>query len=336
MYIDNIPYVSVIVPIYNAEVTLNKCIDSLLNQSLSNIEIILVDDGSLDSSPNICDDYSNNDLRVKVIHQNNAGVSAARQAGIDRAIGEYTIHADPDDWVEPTALEELYEKAKEDDADMVICDFYEDTVNGKILYHKQEPTNLHHQTILSDLFKHLHGSCCNKLIKKKCYKKYNVKFPFELHYCEDLYVISSILLNEIKVSYLNKAFYHYVQYDKTTLVKKYTDKTYLHDIEMQRLFSNLFKENEIKDRVISKLSYNITCRAFYYGGNFFDSLTFKKCFSQYIKIILNGKKTMDICLIVPSCFGFYNICQYLYTSLKRIKYCYRLYNKKNHYCPVKI
>lgn len=322
------PKISVIVPIYNAEKTIHKCINSFLCQSFKDYEMLLINDGSLDNCGKICDMYAQEDKRIKVIHQKNAGVSAARQVGIDRAIGEYTIHADPDDWAEPTALEELYEKAKEDNADMVICDFYEDTINGKILYHKQKPTTLHHQTVLSDLFKHLHGSCCNKLIKKTCYKKYSVKFPFNLHYCEDLYVISSLLLNEIKISYLNKAFYHYVQYDNITLVKKYTNKTYLHDIELLRLFSTLFRDNEIKDNAISKLSYNITCRAFYYGGNYFDSLTFKKCFSQYITIILNEKKTMDICFIVPSCLGFYNICQYLYTSLKKIKYYYRLYNKK--------
>ena len=111
---------SVIVPVYRAEKWINQCVDSLLGQSYRNIEVILVDDGSPDRSGAICDEYAAADSRVKVIHQPNGGVSVARQTGIDNATGEYSIHADPDDWVEPTMIEELVAKAIEEDADMVI------------------------------------------------------------------------------------------------------------------------------------------------------------------------------------------------------------------------
>ena len=125
------PAISVIVPIYNAEKTLRKCVDSLLAQTFQDYEILLIDDGSPDQCGAICDEYAKLDSRVRVIHQENQGVSAARQCGMDNAQGEYTIHADPDDWVEPEMLEELYKKAKEDDAYMVICDFYENTYKGQ-------------------------------------------------------------------------------------------------------------------------------------------------------------------------------------------------------------
>ena len=117
------PKISVIVPVYKAEHYLARCVDTLLAQTFDDFEVILVDDGSPDNSGAICDEYALKDKRVRVIHQPNAGVSMARQKGLDNARGEYVIHADPDDWVEPDMLKELYAKAKEEDADMVICDF---------------------------------------------------------------------------------------------------------------------------------------------------------------------------------------------------------------------
>mgnify|MGYP001251132114 CR=1 FL=1 len=114
----------------------------------------MVDDGSPDHSGAICDDYARKDDRIKVFHKLNGGVSSARQYGIDHAIGEYVIHADPDDWVESSMLEELYNKAKEEDADMVICDYYMNYENKQV-YKKQEPSSLDHRTVLKELFQQL-------------------------------------------------------------------------------------------------------------------------------------------------------------------------------------
>ena len=119
--------VSIIVPVYKAEAYLHHCLDSILAQTFTDWELLLVDDGSPDRSGVICDEYAAKDDRIIVFHKENGGVSSARQKGQDEAQGEYTIHADPDDWVEPTMLEELYKKAKADDADMVICDYFSNT-----------------------------------------------------------------------------------------------------------------------------------------------------------------------------------------------------------------
>lgn len=113
--------VSIIVPVYNVEKYISKCIESLLAQTLHEIEIILVDDGSLDSCPEICDRYANNDKRVKVVHKRNEGLGFARNTGLEYAKGDYVTFCDSDDWVEPKTYEVAYQKAKEKDLD--ICCF---------------------------------------------------------------------------------------------------------------------------------------------------------------------------------------------------------------------
>ena len=207
---ESTPIISVIVPVFNAEDYLGKCIDSLLSQTFQKFEILLIDDGSTDGSGAICDEYARVDKRVLVFHNENQGVSATRQFGIDHASGIYTIHVDPDDWVDSDMLEELYAEAQRSNADMVICDYWAEYAH-KTELKKQQPTCLDSESVLRDLFVKLHGSCCNKLIRKSCYVDYHIQFPKDLHYSEDLYVMVSLLLHPLKIAYLPKAFYHYDQ-----------------------------------------------------------------------------------------------------------------------------
>ena len=116
--------VSVVVPIYKVERYLGNCIESLIGQTLKDIEIILVDDGSPDNCPSICDEYAAKDGRIKVIHKPNGGVSAARNDGLKAATGEYIIFCDSDDWMELDAFEVLYEAATTNDSDIAIGDVY--------------------------------------------------------------------------------------------------------------------------------------------------------------------------------------------------------------------
>lgn len=253
------PKISVIVPVYKAEVYLHRCVDSILAQTFQDFEVLLIDDGSPDRSGEICDEYARKDRRVRVFHKENGGVSSARQCGMDNALGEYTIHADPDDWVELNMLEELYRRVKKEDADMVICDYYEER-EGKTIYVRQQPSSLDHETVLCELFQQLHGSCWNKLVKRACYKKFWVKFPLELSYCEDLFVNTCLLSHPMDVVYLPKAFYHYDQYtngeslirrdlnlillqEQTLyrLVKEKISKTLFDAIKLQMLFSQAYK-----------------------------------------------------------------------------------------------
>lgn len=204
----NMPRVSIIVPVYKAEAYLHRCVDSVLAQTFTDFELLLIDDGSPDRSGEICDEYAQKDSRIRVIHKTNGGVSSARQRGQDVACGKYTIHVDPDDWVEPTMLEELYQKAKDDNADMVICDYYTNE-GSQQNYIKQEPTKLDNNVVLYELFQQLHGSCCNKLVKRACYIG-KANFPKGINCCEDLIWCILVLKCKPKISYLGKAYYHYM------------------------------------------------------------------------------------------------------------------------------
>lgn len=203
------PAISVIVPVYQAEKFLHKCVDSILAQTCSDFELLLVDDGSTDRSGAICDDYATRDSRVKTFHIENGGVSRARQYGLDHAQGEYVIHADSDDWVEPTMLSSQLAKARQTDADMVICD-YLDEQDGHSNKNVQQPSELTSEAVAHDLFTgKLHGSCWNKLVRRSLFTQLRVRFP-DIQLCEDLYINIALLRHPLRIAYLPEAFYHYV------------------------------------------------------------------------------------------------------------------------------
>ena len=166
------PKISIIVPVYKAEKYLRRCLDSIIAQTFTDWECILIDDGSPDNSGKICDEYAASDKRFRVIHQENQGVSAARQKGLDNCIGEYVIHTDPDDWVEKDFLNKMFERAQLTDADMVMCDFNRIYKDKTILY-SQKPTSFDCEDIINDLLNgKLWGITWNKLIKRECIVKY--------------------------------------------------------------------------------------------------------------------------------------------------------------------
>lgn len=199
---------SVIVAIYNTDQWIKRCLDSLLNQSINNFEVLLIDDGSLDESSIICEEYSLEDSKFCVFHKLNGGVSSARQCGLVEANGEYIIHADPDDWTASVMLEHLLKKAKDTHADMVICDFWYVTPH-KREYWCENPKGENHLDVFTALFQHLHGSCWNKLIRRSCYCKYNISFSEKLNYCEDLLINARLLQENIVVAYLNEPLIYY-------------------------------------------------------------------------------------------------------------------------------
>lgn len=262
------PAISVIVPVYNAEAYLEKSINSLLAQTFKDFELLLVDDGSTDASGELCDAFAQADTRVRVFHKTNEGVSATRQFGLEQARGEYTIHADPDDWVEPDMLEKLYTKAKAEDADMVICDYYVE-FGKKTELKRQQPSALDSETVLREMFQRLHGSLCNKLVKRACYKDFQISFPPEIHYSEDLYVVVSLLLHPIKVAYVPRAFYHYNQTANPNSISRSANKrTYEWFVTANEKISSLLDETRFaveKEKIRANMAF-MALRTNYYGS----------------------------------------------------------------------
>lgn len=221
------PSISIICPVHNMQQFMRKCIDSIRMQAFTDWELILVDDGSTDQSGSICDQYVAIDDRIKVIHQKNAGVSAARQAGSETATGEYVIHMDPDDYAETNMLGTLYQEAVRNHADVVICDFFVDDISGKSsVVHQRVGSTQPDKLLRALLFQQLHGSCWNKLVRRACSNRYNVRFPKGVNYCEDvLFWVQLFRHSDVKTVYLPKAFYHYVMHERS-ITHNYTRNTY--------------------------------------------------------------------------------------------------------------
>ena len=311
------PKISVIVPVYKAEHYLARCVDTLLAQTFDDFEAILVDDGSPDNRGAICDEYALKDKRVRVIHQPNAGVSMARQKGLDNARGEYVIHADPDDWVEPDMLKELYAKAKEEDADMVICDFYAH-YGEKVVYERQQPSSLDHNTVLCDMFKHLFGSCCNKLVRRVCFLKFDIHFSEGVSFCEDLLINSTLLQHNIKVAYLPNAFYHYdCCINSNSLVRKKTSATFEKDKRLILLFEKALSGSVVVEKAKSHMSYLLLLRAF--EGHFFSSREYRRRCRSYIQYSFDTHDFLMGSLLFFSCLGFYHLMFLLWNLLRKIK-----------------
>lgn len=287
------PRISVIVPIYNAESYLQKCIDGILSQTLVEFQLILVDDGSTDKSPVICDEYADKDSRIKVIHKPNGGLTSARKSAMPIAEGEYSIQIDSDDWVEPKLLEALYQEAKATNSDMVICDFWEH-VNGEVHYSKQQPSSLNHKDVMADMFQSLKGTMWNKLIRTSCYKKYNVQFNEELVLIEDLFINFQLLLNPITIAYVPQALYHYernINPNSLTMTGDERFRRYADGI--CRRFRELLKPHpEFWNLWIEKEMPWIAYLTLYYGA--FDSKRYQEEFcylkkrncNRYVKLAL--------------------------------------------------
>ena len=205
------PAISVIVTSFNAETTLARTLDSILGQTFVDLELLVVDDGSSDGTTGIVRDYTLKDRRVRLVEAEHLGVAAARQKGIDLANGAFTIFVDADDWIEPTMLEESYNQAGQECADIVICDIRVIRRNS-VETDRQAPESRSGKELIPALFGKLHGSLCNKLIRKSCYTQGSIAFLPGLNCCEDLLVVLRMMESNPVVAYVGKPLYNY---DKT-------------------------------------------------------------------------------------------------------------------------
>ena len=203
--------ISIIIPIYNIENYIEKCIESIINQTYKNLEIILVDDGSTDKSGEICDKYQKNDNRIIVIHKKNGGLSDARNCGIEKATAELLIFVDGDDWIENDTIELAYNEHIKNDSDIVIYGKYIDYDNNKSIPKcpaKYERINGKQGIIYLNSFKDLDVSAWNKLFKKELFN--DIKFPVG-KLSEDYYIMYKVFDKAKVISLLPICKYHYFQ-----------------------------------------------------------------------------------------------------------------------------
>lgn len=221
--------VSVIVPVYNVSGYLNKCIDTLTDQTYTNIEIILVDDGSTDNSGEICDEEAEKDSRIKVIHKINGGLSDARNEGILKASGDYLLFVDSDDYVEHDLVEKTMNILKNNDCDIVIFQYdyvYEDDSPARMnTIHKEEKIMTNEEAMIKLFTDDSFGGTVtwNKLYKRTVFTDTKIKFPYKkLH--EDCFTTYKLYYYAKKIVYTPYIGYHYLQRQSSIMSSKFSLK----------------------------------------------------------------------------------------------------------------
>jgi len=219
------PLVSVIVPIYKVEKELDRCVQSILKQTYKNLEIILVDDGSLDKCPEMCDEYAKKDDRIVVIHKENGGLSDARNVGLDIATGEFLAFIDSDDWVSENFIGYLIRNIMDTNSDIAICGYVMVNEVGQQRHYSIEESRkiLEHEQAISALFAQIEFGC---MIWLKLYKKYlfdNIRFPKGKLY-EDI-AISLLLFDRSKRCVIcNDELYYYFQREGSIVNSKFNER----------------------------------------------------------------------------------------------------------------
>lgn len=222
--------VSVVIPVFKVEKFISRCAINLFEQTLSEVEFIFVDDASPDNSiqllEGIIQQYPNRIQSTKIIkHERNQGLPSARNTGLALATGDFVFHCDSDDWLDKVALELLYNKAIEDEVDIVWCDWYLSFKDNE-RYMSQEVDNYHGVVSGKEVLKlilsgRLKYNVWNKLVKRNLYKDYDIRFPDGFGMGEDMTMIKLFVYTN-RVSYLPKSLYHYVQLNNEAFTKKTT------------------------------------------------------------------------------------------------------------------
>lgn len=252
----NTPLISIIIPVYKAEKYLHCCVDSVLAQSFTNFELILIDDGSPDNSGTICDEYAKQDRRIKVFHQENQGVSAARNLGIEQAKGEWIAFIDSDDWVENTMYEEMYHAASLANADIAGCNFWE------ILPTHASVINTFYTSqslFLADIISSNWGVVWKLLIKKYLFTDYKIRFPQNLNGGEDYLVCVQLLVKAKQTICINKPLYHYNRCNGQSIITTSTLTNTYDQIKATDLVIYFLQ----KEGLLEKFSSEIKIRQFH-------------------------------------------------------------------------
>lgn len=258
--------VSIILPVYNVQDYIKECLDSILKQTYQNLEIILIDDGSKDSSGEICDEYQKRDNRIIVLHKENNGVSAARNSGLELATGTYITFVDPDDWIEVDMIEKMLNTLKSRHAEISFCRFHTEIISPekKYLYRPIEKEYGDGSDAINQMFQSIaYGTMVwNKLFHRKLiFQQDNsfVKFDENLKCGEDEVWLIEVIQNAERIAYLQDELYYWRVRENSAYRDNAITDTKIMDIIAQEMALGLIKDkkSEAYIRVMERLNEKV-------------------------------------------------------------------------------
>ncbi len=314
--------VSIIVPVYNVEKYIKKCVDSLITQTYSNLEIILVNDGSPDNSGKICDEYAQSDSRIKVIHKANGGLSDARNTGIDIAEGQYIFFLDSDDWIDCQCIEKLHNLIKTRDADIAMCDFL--PVISEKIEQISEDYVIYEYTNLEALSEYISKNyiqmviSCGKLFNKNLFA--DARFP-KGTYHEDEFTTHNLIYKSNKIVFTTEKLYFYLKRSDSITESGYNLKKELDFLEAYEKRAEFFRLIGLYD--ISAETYKRVFR--YYISNINSAVkNEKKVFIRKCRMLNKDLKRIKFN------FKFIVLYKLFYLVPNITSYLYNIYNKLKH------
>jgi len=311
--------ISVIIPVYNVEKYVERCLDSVINQTYKNLEIILIDDGSTDNSGKICDEYVKKDNRIIVVHKENGGVSSARNIGIELANGDYIGFVDSDDYIEKEMYENLFNNLIKYNVDISMCNYYIEK-NSKKTFHKHDIKDILLINNKAEFFELLNsnyykGFLWNKLFKAEVIKKFKLKN--DIHVCEDLLLVSQIADFSNSFCFDNKCLYNYVMRENSAIFGKINEKTFSVLDAYKQIINIVSGYNE-------QLAINYELEYFKWKNDLikgykFEDITKKKNLEEenkklYRKLIKSGNIKINKKIKITIRYKFYNI----YNNIRKI------------------
>lgn len=314
--------ISIIIPVYKVEKYINKCIDSIINQTYKNLEIILIDDGSPDNCAKICDEYAKLDNRIKVVHKKNGGQSEARNVGLDMANGKYIGFVDSDDYIKNDMFEILHKNLIEFDADIAITNIIKVKKRQKVIEEGYNDIEIYNTTNIMQMLlnNHITNYLYNKLYKMELWK--DIRLPVD-RILEDMDVMYRVLERANKVVCTNKSAYYYLIREDSSISKVNVKVTNDLKTAVNKRYLYLKERRpELLDILIPLRLYNIMqyhdnlaiCKEYnIYNSEEYNEeyMFYKEYFKKYKKGLYKGnniRKKMEMYLLYSNKKIFYYYC----------------------------
>lgn len=321
MQITNKPALSIIVPIYNVEKYIHKCVDSILNQSFNDFELILIDDGSPDNCGKICDEYEQKDSRVIVIHKKNSGLGSSRNFGLSIAKGEYVSFVDSDDWIENNAYYDLMKLARDNNADIVRFGWFEDTENGSTPQSDDLNGKITDKTALIKdfLIDKVESQAWKNIYKKMLFDD----IAFANHIYEDIPCIYKVFLKAKSIYATKNSYYHYIIRKNSITTSKNPWRSYYIFLGIKNKLDYISDTKEYNDIYIEVLHQALYHALQTYKVQIRHKNLSSKIYKSLIAFINNNISNIikeKVPLLFKTELIFFKYIRLIYNALFMIKY----------------